>query len=210
MNMKLVLGLVLIVGMVMCGTVSARTQTIGGPYFTGNNTITDIFGNIVVTNGSVNASVGGLFGTPQNALGFNGATDYFDVYDNVTISKTILGTNFTAFAGWIYPVSLSNSPVIQSRVVDSLNRRFLELNYNASTGKANIAFVSSVGGTQNENWNTNSWNVSVNTWQYVVVGANGTVPHIYLNGIDESLEVVVNSSTNRTTLNAPLRIGSYA
>ncbi|TBH75281.1 hypothetical protein EWU20_01525 [Aquirufa antheringensis] len=144
-----------------------------------NNAVSTSGGTISITSTGAVSKTLTVTTNPDNALNFDGSSDYVSVPDNNKLDFT---TSFTV-EGWVYPTTASSTQVIFGKINDAgsgdgsdaaLMLRLFSGGFRVEVGK---------GTSPSQFFDVNKY--TLNKWQHIAMVYNTGILKFYINGVEE-------------------------
>jgi len=147
--------------------------------------------------GSLEAGVG--FSNEASGIwSFDGVDDYINCGD----TSNLEGINGITIDTWVYPQIAGSGPALGIVSRDSGTRSW----YLATYSSNKFRWFVSTNGSSNDSMNSSAA-FSLNTWYNVTVTWSNQGIYIYINGVFDSSEALVNTSPPLPNISEPLKIG---
>ena len=130
---------------------------------------------------------------------FDGVDDYIDCGD----TSDLEGINGITIDTWVYPQIAGSGPALGIVSRDSVGTRSW---YLATYSSNKFRWFVSTNGSSNDSMNSSAA-FSLNTWYNVTVTWSNQGIYIYINGVFDSSEALVNTSPPLPNISEPLKIG---
>ena len=143
--------------------------------------------------GAVIGSPVWVTGIDGQALDLDGTNDYALVADDASLDIV----NAITLAAWIKPEEIESQSIIKKAILGTTNGYELSLSHN---GRAYFRINEAASGDTYRINATSSYPIDGNTWMHIACTYDGTNIRIYVNGVENAIEVPCTISISENTL----------